>query len=192
MQSDLMKDTNTISWIYFDNGDPAAEGIQAPLTGIFDTAGNPVQQRTQDVYYLNYNHASSKMQIAQNLGELNSDTQSAVQNFATAAFRDCKQQGATEYMMAFSSHGAGFEGFGGDNVVRRRLEGLLDNGSITSALRSAIDSEIGKGAKLNVLGFDACLMMDYGALDEYSAITENFLASEDVEPGHGKNMETEY
>ena len=94
-------------------------------------------------------------------------------------------------MVAFSSHGAGFGGFGGDDVTRRRLGELLDNGSIAGALRNAIDSEIGVGAKLNVLGFDACLMSDYGALDDYSSITENFLASEDVEPGHGKWNENE-
>ncbi|CAJ1934845.1 unnamed protein product [Cylindrotheca closterium] len=186
MQSSLMKNPDTISWVYFDNGDPEAEGTPDPLPDIFDTAGNPLENRTQDVYYLSYNHEFSEMQIVENLGELNSDTMSVVQDFATTAFRDCSEKGATEYMMAFSSHGAGFGGFGGDDVARRRRLGqLLDNGSISGALRSAIDSEIGVGAKLNVLGFDACLMSDYGALDDYSSITENFLASEDVEPGHG-------
>jgi hypothetical protein len=184
MQSGLMNNPDTISWIYFDNGDPEAEDTPDPLPDVFDTEGNPLENRTQDVYYLNYNHEFSEMQIVENLGELNSDVPETVYNFATKALADCKAAGSTEYFIAFSSHGTGFEGFGGDENTGRHLEGVQTNNDIVSALQSALDDN---GIdKFDIVGFDACLMMAYGAVDDFTSVSKYFLASEEVEPGHGK------
>ena len=44
----------------------------------------------------------------------------------------------------------------------------------------------GGPSKLQVLGFDACLMQAVGAADDYFDVADYILASEAVEPGHGK------
>ena len=44
----------------------------------------------------------------------------------------------------------------------------------------------GNASKVQVVGFDACLMSALGAADDFMAVADNLLASEAVEPGHGK------
>lgn len=61
---------------------------------------------------------------------------------------------------------------------------LATNKDIASGIRSALDSAAG-GVKLEVLGFDACLMQAVGAADDYVGVADYILASEAVEPGHG-------
>jgi Clostripain family len=80
--------------------------------------------------------------------------------------------------------GGGFAGYGGDeNTARRQL--LQTNANIATAIRSSLDAA-GFPGKLQVLGFDACLMQAVGAADDYAQIADYIMASEAVEPGHGK------
>ena len=111
---------------------------------------------------------------------------------------DCLASGFDSLMAVFASHGGGFAGFGGDentrlllrNVesgrLRTRRDLLSTNQGIASGIRNALDGVAGAPAKLEVLGFDACLMQGMGAADDYMDVTENILASEAVEPGHGE------
>jgi Clostripain family len=84
--------------------------------------------------------------------------------------------------------GGGFAGFGGDEnapeVRHRKL--LQTNQAIATAVRAALDSNPGGPTKLEVLGFDACLMQSLGAADDYQPVADYILASEAVEPGHGE------
>jgi hypothetical protein len=89
-------------------------------------------------------------------------------------------------MIVFSSHGGGFEGFGTDDHPGRLL--YQTNSDIVGALRSALDSNLGEGSKFDVIGFDACLMQSFDAADDYSSVGQYYLASEQVEPGHGMSI----
>jgi len=45
--------------------------------------------------------------------------------------------------------------------------------------------ELGEEYKFDVIGFDSCLMQSFDAADDYSSVGKYYLASEQVEPGHG-------
>ena len=82
------------------------------------------------------------------------------------------------------SSGGGFAGYGGDENKGRR--GLLQtNQNVVQAITSALGNVPNAPAKLDVIGFDACLMQAVGAADDYKGVTNYILASEAVEPGHG-------
>jgi len=120
-------------------------------------------------------------------GEQDSDLGSVLQAFLSYALADCVARGTQEYILVLSSHGGGYAGFGADDSERRRRSlSYQTNASIFSAIQSALASVTGTPEKLDVLGFDACLMQSAGALDDYSAITNYYIASEATEPGHGK------
>lgn len=63
---------------------------------------------------------------------------------------------------------------------------MQTNQDLNSAIDSALRSVPGAPQLLDVLGFDACLMSSFTSLDDFHNITKYFLASEAVEPGHGK------
>ncbi|KAL3928668.1 MAG: hypothetical protein SGBAC_012550 [Bacillariaceae sp.] len=188
-ESSMIQDPTTTTWVYFDHRNfdttPVQEEIGISLPFVYDGQGNPLSSEKPDgSFYYFYDHTLQKLIVDSDLGELNSDVSQTVYDFATRALGDCKAAGSTEYFIAFSSHGSGFEGFGGDeNTARRRLGDVQTNTDIMSALRSALDDN---GIdKFDVIGFDACLMMAYGALDDYKSLSKYFIASEEVEPGHG-------
>jgi hypothetical protein len=135
--------------------------------------------------YITYDHTLSKLVVDRRLeGEQNSDTTSVLQAFLTVAFTDCVSRGSDEFMLVFSSHGSGFGGFGGDyNVGRRRL--MNSNTDIASGIAAALAAASVPDEKLDVLGFDACLMCSYAAVATYANIASYYMASEAVEPGHG-------
>jgi hypothetical protein len=116
--------------------------------------------------------------------EQDGDDPNVVFNFAVQALSDCVAKGATEYFFAFSSHGAGFWGFGGDENPDDSRPQFNDR--IVNALATALTTVPGAPSIYDVIGFDACLMQAVGAMDEYRDISRYFLASEAVEPGHGK------
>ena len=76
------------------------------------------------------------------------------------------------------------------NTRRRRLSqsNVLIAQAITFALSQAAQDTQAANAptQLDVLGFDACLMQAFGAVEDYQALTKYYLASEAVEPGSGK------
>jgi hypothetical protein len=117
-------------------------------------------------------------------GEVNSDTTDSVQSFVTAALTNCVERGSKEYFVAFSSHGGGFDGFGGDDNKGRYLS--QSNSNIATALANSLSSVTGSPAQFDVLGFDACLMQSFEAIDDFEFTAKYLLASEATEPGHGK------
>ena len=99
---------------------------------------------------------------------------------------DCVAKGKSERFIAFSSHRGAFSGFGGDANTGERRRLTQSNQYIDGALVAALADVEGAPEMFDVLGFDACLMSYYTALDDYHQITKYYLASEAVEPGHGK------
>ena len=83
----------------------------------------------------------------------------------------------------FSCRGGGFAGYGGDENDGHQL--LQTNANIGSAIRESLYAT-GVANKLEVLGFDACLMQSVGAVDDYMDVADYILASEAVQPGHGR------
>lgn len=119
--------------------------------------------------------------------EQDSDNGAVLQAFLLRAVTDCVGRGTQEYILVLSSHGGGYAGFGADDHFRRRRLDYQTNDSILNAIATTLDSVDGAPDKLDVLGFDACLMQSVGALDEYNNITKYYIASEATEPGHGES-----
>ena len=162
-----------------------AEDIKDPLLNVFSTDGTALTTKSTGSQYFTFVHATKKMELDSELGELNGDDPNTLYNFLLRALGDCVARGSNEYFLLFSSHGSGIFGFGGDeNQRRRRL--AQNNADIVLAIRQALSDTPGAPDVLDVLGFDACLMQSFDAIDEYRDVTKYFLASEATEPGHGK------
>ncbi|CAB9498210.1 Clostripain family [Seminavis robusta] len=169
------------TWIYYD----ALNQAPLPLPDTVDAEGNVVTEAFTGSRYVTYDQTLGRMRIeSEKLLEQNSDTISTVQAFLEHGLEDCLANGYDSLMAVFSSHGGGFAGFGGDENARRKL--LQTNQDIATAIRNALENVQGGAiSKLDVLGFDACLMQALGAADDYKDVAKYILASEAVEPGHG-------
>jgi hypothetical protein len=167
-------------WIYYD---ALNQGGQA-LPSTVDANGNAVGGTFTGSRYITYDPGFGSMMVDTELpGEQNSDTAQQVEDFLSHALSDCLDNGYDSLMAVFSSHGGGFAGYGGDENARRKL--LQTNANVASAIRAALDGNSDAPDKLQVLGFDACLMQAVGAADDYMSVADYIIASEAVEPGHG-------
>ncbi|HKU43949.1 MAG TPA: clostripain-related cysteine peptidase, partial [Polyangiales bacterium] len=87
---------------------------------------------------------------------------------------------AQHQVLALWDHGNAWQGYGGDDSAdHNRLD--------QTELQQAIALGVGTKDKLDIIGFDACLMSTFvaaGALRDY---TRYFIASEEFEPGNGWN-----
>lgn len=188
-KSEAVRTPTLTSWNYFDHrnfGDEEYGDERKPLVNVYNADGSEVTGVKSELsQYLRWDHELGKMVIDRTTDvEVDSDTPEAITDFFTVALEDCVSKGSTEFFASFSSHGGGYNGYGGDyNARRRRL--AQANRNIVEGLKTALTNVDGTPAKLNVLGFDACLMQEVGALDEYSEVADYLLASEAVEPGHG-------
>jgi hypothetical protein len=87
---------------------------------------------------------------------------------------------AAHYSLIISDHGASWPGVGGDESA--------DHDSLTL---SELDQAIGAGLeeagvdKLDLLGFDACLMATFEVASTMAAHADRMVASQELEPGHG-------
>ena len=89
---------------------------------------------------------------------------------------------AEHYMMIFWDHGGGpIIGYGSDE--------LFSNDSLLlSELREAMEAtEFAKGKKLDLVGFDACLMGSLENMCLWSNYADYYIGSEELEPGDGWN-----
>lgn len=111
------------------------------------------------------------------LGETDMGATTPLANFVDWGIRYAPAQ---KIALIFWDHGAGWTGFGQDetNGNNSLLLGEIRQG-VTLGLASA-----GR-AKLDLLGFDACLMATWETAYELRNLADVFVASEDVEPGHG-------
>ncbi|CAB9515049.1 peptidase C11, clostripain [Seminavis robusta] len=169
-------------WVYYD----ALNGDTLPYT--LDANDSPVGAFAGSRYILYDRSVGYARVVRQFDTEIDSNAVDTIQTFLETAMRDCLDNGYESLMAVFSSHAGGFYGYGGDwNPGRRELQAVPQtNQNIAFAIKSALDNAAG-GRKLDVLGFDACNMMAFGAADDYGAadVAVYLLASEALEPGHG-------
>ncbi|GAX09741.1 hypothetical protein FisN_19Lh210 [Fistulifera solaris] len=187
INSAAIREPTLTTWVYFDSRNyGTAEDITLPLEDVFAPDGTPLAEKLEGSLYMTWDHTREQMVVnASSTTELNGDDPQTLFDFLAYAMTDCVARGSTEYMLILSSHGSGMFGFGGDENVARRRRLAQANQNIVNAVQSALGAVEGAPAKLDVLGFDACLMQAVDALDEYHNITKYYLASEAVEPGHG-------
>lgn len=114
--------------------------------------------------------------IKPDLGNRNMGDPAALQNFIIWGI---KSYPAEKYVLVLGDHGGGITGFGVDEL--NNSDGLtLDE--IQKAMKDAYSIT---GQKLEIIGFDACLMATLETAHLASSYGKYFVASEETEPGHG-------
>lgn len=86
---------------------------------------------------------------------------------------------ADNYALTISDHGGGWTGIGPDDSSGE----ILDLGELAAALQAGLD--VAGLDRIQLLGFDACLMATYEVASALSPYADYLLASEELEPGHG-------
>ena len=87
---------------------------------------------------------------------------------------------AGHYALIISDHGASWPGIGPDEGSDYDV---LDLAEITDAISRGLDKA---GVdKLDLLGFDACLMANYEVASAVAPLADRLVASQELEPGHG-------
>ena len=111
------------------------------------------------------------------LGDVNTGDPGVLADFITRGVTDYP---ADNYALVISDHGASWPGVGGDESAD---EDGLSLAEIREGIASGLD---GAGLdKLDLLGFDACLMATYEVASALAPLADRMLASQELEPGHG-------
>lgn len=87
---------------------------------------------------------------------------------------------AAHYALIISDHGASWPGIGPDEGSDYDV---LDLAEITQAIGDGLE-EAGVD-RLDLLGFDACLMANYEVASAVAPYADRLVASQELEPGHG-------
>ncbi|WP_460796132.1 clostripain-related cysteine peptidase, partial [Nocardioides pacificus] len=121
--------------------------------------------------------ADGASEVVEDLGDVNSADPAVLANFIAAGIKDNR---AGNYALIISDHGSSWPGIGPD-------EGsdwdVLDLAEMTEAISAGLE-EAGVD-KLDLLGFDACLMANYEVASAVAPLADRMVASQELEPGHG-------
>ncbi len=111
------------------------------------------------------------------LGDVNTGDPEVLADFIT---RGITEYPADNYALVISDHGASWPGVGGDESSD---DDSLSLAEIDDALKTGLDAA---GVdKLDLLGFDACLMATQEVASTLAPRANLLLASQELEPGHG-------
>eukprot|EP00928_Gymnodinium_smaydae_P019078 TRINITY_DN17290_c0_g3_i1.p1 TRINITY_DN17290_c0_g3~~TRINITY_DN17290_c0_g3_i1.p1 ORF type:complete len:809 (-),score=117.60 TRINITY_DN17290_c0_g3_i1:137-2488(-) len=165
------------------------------LTPSYDAAG---AQRTSEVQgATQYKLTDGKLKVESGAfsgNEVDMDSAATMESFLKDVVPKCKAAGTDAYFLQGGSHGAGFFGFGGDEKKSRRLNTISSGGRRLGgdmmgirAMASAIENALKASSipKLDMIGFDACLMASVSVMKAFHNVSKYLLASEPTEPGHG-------
>jgi len=117
--------------------------------------------------------------LVDELGDVNTGDPVVLEDFIA---RGIRENPADHYALIISDHGASWPGVGGDESTDGDALSLAEiNEAISAGLKAA------GIAKLDLLGFDACLMATYEVASTLAPLADRLLASQELEPGHGWN-----
>ncbi len=116
-------------------------------------------------------------EVVEDLGDVDSADPELLASFIADGIQDNR---AGHYALIISDHGASWPGIGPDEGSDYDV---LDLEEITGAISSGLE-EAGVD-KLDLLGFDACLMANYEVASAVAPLADRMVASQELEPGHG-------
>lgn len=121
-------------------------------------------------------------EVLEEMGDVNTGDPQVLADFIAQGF---EAYPAGHHALVISDHGASWPGVGGDESAGHDSLSLAEiEGAIAAGLEGAgID-------KLDLLGFDACLMATYEVASTLAPYADRMLASQELEPGHGWNYRT--
>ena len=113
----------------------------------------------------------------EDMGDINTGDPQVLADFIARGVADYP---ADHYGLIISDHGASWPGVGGDESSD---QDSLELWELYEAI--AAGTESGGIEKLDLLGFDACLMATYEVASTLAPLADRLLASQELEPGHG-------
>ena len=116
-------------------------------------------------------------EVLADYGEINTGDPAVLQAFITQGIID---NPAEHYALVITDHGASWPGVGGDESAGHDGLTLAEMKDATSA--GLADAGVDK---LDMLGFDACLMATYEVASVMAPLADRLIASQELEPGHG-------
>ena len=116
-------------------------------------------------------------EVASDLGDVNSADPAVLAQFIAEGIEANR---AGSYALVISDHGASWPGIGPDEGSD---DAVLDLAELTEAIASGLE-QAGVD-KLDLLGFDACLMANYEVASAMAPLADRMVASQELEPGHG-------
>lgn len=121
--------------------------------------------------------AAGTTEVVSDLGDVNSADPALLAQFIAEGI---EQNRAGHYALIISDHGSSWPGIGPDEGSDNDV---LDLAELTSAVSSGLE-QAGVD-KLDLLGFDACLMANYEVASAVAPLADRMVASQELEPGHG-------
>ncbi len=121
------------------------------------------------------------LEVVDEPGELNMGDPATLADFVADT---AERFPAEHYGLVLWDHGAGWPGMGPDETDGMDVLDLaeMDEGLTDGLDRAGIE-------RLDLLGFDACLMSTYEVASVMSAHADYMVGSQELEPGHGWNYE---
>jgi hypothetical protein len=123
--------------------------------------------------------AGGVTEVVSDLGDVDSADPALLTQFIADGITEHR---AGHYALIISDHGASWPGIGPDEGSDYDV---LDLAEITEAVSSGLE-QAGVD-KLDLLGFDACLMANYEVASAVAPLADRLVASQELEPGHGWN-----
>ncbi|MDI6910852.1 clostripain-related cysteine peptidase [Nocardioides sp.] len=121
--------------------------------------------------------ADGSTEVVEDLGDVDSADPEVLATFIADGIEAHR---AGHYALVISDHGSSWPGIGPD-------EGsdwdVLDLAEITDAIATGL--ERAGVDKLDLLGFDACLMANFEVASAVAPLADRLVASQELEPGHG-------
>ena len=149
--------------------DRSADYSSEPVIGIPDWSGAKVIEVKR----------AGGSEVLSDEGDVNTGDPAVLAEFVA---RTIKAYPAAHYALILNDHGSSWPGVGAD--------GSADNDQLTLAeLHQGIADGLDGGGldKLDLIGFDACLMATYETASTLQDVADRMLASQELEPGYGWN-----
>ncbi|CAI9409017.1 clostripain-related cysteine peptidase [Nocardioides sp. T2.26MG-1] len=121
--------------------------------------------------------ADGTTEVVEDLGDVDSADPAVLASFIADGIEAHR---AGHYALVISDHGASWPGIGPDEGSDYDV---LDLAEITDAISTGLE-EAGVD-KLDLLGFDACLMANFEVATAVAPLADRLVASQELEPGHG-------
>ncbi|KAH8741217.1 clostripain like caspase/hemoglobinase domain [Cryptosporidium ryanae] len=126
--------------------------------------------------------------LLDDLGEVNSNSPAILSDFIS---KNLNMFPSFYTALTLWNHGSAWAGFGDDHDSSDGVGMFLDDmykGIKEGIHKSNKTKNTSQSFKFDLIGFDACLMMQLDVLETMSGLANYILASEDNEPGHGWNF----
>ncbi|KAH8581579.1 extacellular with a signal peptide [Cryptosporidium sp. chipmunk genotype I] len=130
--------------------------------------------------------------IIEDLGEVDSNSPDILSNFISKSLDSFP---SIYSALTLWNHGSAWSGFGddhdnadGNGMFLNEMYRGIKEGMMNSKVGGRTGNNFSFEFKFDILGFDACLMMQIDVLEVMNSLANYILASEDNEPGHGWNF----